>query len=158
MNWSSAGLVVALAALQLTPEPGTIAGTVIKAGTAIQQPLGDVRLVLTGGRGAPVVTRTDLNGSFVFPDFSPGVYQLAVTCDGFIRQEYRNKIVVGSGQQAGNVLFELDPAPTAAGWVLDSFGEPIANVMVEALGRSYDVRGNPRLARAATALTDDRGE
>src|SRR5437762_11277036 len=30
--------------------------------------------------------------------------------------------------------------------------------MIEALRRSYDVRGNPRLARAATALTDDRGE
>src|SRR5206468_5612377 len=34
----------------------------------------------------------------------------------------------------------------------------IANIMVEALRRSYDVRGNPRLARAGTALTDDRGE
>jgi hypothetical protein len=83
---------------------------------------------------------------------------LAVTCDGFIRQASPKKIVLGSGQQAGNIVFALDPAPTAAGWVLDSFGEPIANIMVEALRRSYDVRGNPRLARAATAFTDDRGE
>ena len=41
---------------------------------------------------------------------------------------------------------------------MDSYGEPIANIVVEALRRSYDVRGNPRLARAATAVTDDRGE
>jgi len=30
--------------------------------------------------------------------------------------------------------------------------------MVEALRRSYDVRGNPRMTRVATAVTDDRGE
>jgi hypothetical protein len=55
------------------------------------------------------------------------------------------------------ILFELDPAPTAAGWVLDTYGQPIANVMVEALHRAYDVRGKPIMVRAATALTDDRG-
>ena len=41
---------------------------------------------------------------------------------------------------------------------MDSYGEPIPNIMIEALRRSYDVRGNPRLSRVATALTDDRGE
>ena len=152
------GLLIALVALQFTPQPGTIAGTVIKAGTAVQQPLGDARLELTGAPGAPVVTRTDLNGEFAFPNLPPGQYRLTVTCDGFIRQEYGKRIVVAGGQQVGDVLFELEPAPTVTGWVLDSFGEPIANIMVEALHRSYDVRGNPRLARAASALTDDRGE
>lgn len=154
----TAGLLIALVALQLTPEPGTIAGTVIKRGTAVQQPLGDARLELTVGQGAAVVTRTDLNGEFAFPNLRPGQYRLTVTSDGFIRQEYGKRIVVGEGQQAGNILFELDPAAMLAGRVLDSFGEPIAHVMVEALHRTYDVRGSPRLARAASALTDDRGE
>ena len=104
------------------------------------------------------MTRTDLNGEFAFPNLRPGQYRLTVTCDGFIRQEYQKRIVVGGGQQVGDVLFELEPAPTVTGWVLDSFGEPIAHIMVEALHRTYDVRGNPRLARAASALTDDRGE
>ena len=94
----------------------------------------------------------------MFSNLAPGEYRLAVTCDGFIRQAFPKKIVIGRGQQAGNIRFELDPAPTAAGWVLDSYGEPIANILVEALRQSYDVRGNPKLARAATALTDDRGE
>jgi len=158
MKRSSAGLVIALVALQLTPLPGAITGTVIKAGTAIQQPLRNARLELTGGSGPELVTRTDANGRFVFSNLAPGEYRLAVTCDGFIRQEFPKKIVPGRGQQAGNILFELDAAPTAAGSVLDSYGEPIANIVVEALRRSYDVRGNPRLARAATAVTDDRGE
>jgi hypothetical protein len=81
-----------------------------------------------------------------------------VTCDGFIRQEYPKKIVLNGGQQAGNILFEMEPAPTAAGRVLDNYGEAISNIVVEALRRSYDVRGNPRLTRAAAAVTDDRGE
>jgi protocatechuate 3,4-dioxygenase beta subunit len=158
MKRSSAGLVIALAALQLTPVAGTIPGIVIKAGTAIQQPLRNARLELTGGPGTPLVTRTDANGRFVFSNLAPGEYRLAVTCDGFIRQESPKKIVLGRGQQSGNVLFELESAPTAAGRVLDSNGEPVADIIVEALHRSYDVRGNPRLVRAAAAVTDDRGE
>jgi len=154
----SAGLFIALFTLQVAPLPGTIAGTVIKAGTAIQQPLVNARLELTGGPDTPGVTRTDANGRFVFSNLATGEYHLAVTCDGFIRQESPKRIVLGRGQQAWNILFELDPAPTAAGWVFDSYGEPIADIMVEALRRSYDVRGNRRLARVAAALTDDRGE
>jgi Carboxypeptidase regulatory-like domain len=154
---SWAGFLIALGALQLAPLPGTIAGKVIKAGTTIQQPLRDARLELTGGAGT-LVTRTDANGRFMFSNLVPGEYHVAVTCDGFIRRESEKKIVLGRGQQVGNILFELDPAPTAAGWVLDSYGEPVANIMVEALRRSYDVRGNPSLARVASALTDDRGE
>jgi len=67
MKRSSAGLVIALVALQLTPLPGAITGTVIKAGTAIQQPLRNARLELTGGPGRELVTRTDANGIFMFP-------------------------------------------------------------------------------------------
>ena len=58
MKRSSAGLVIALVALQLTPLPGAITGTVIKAGTAIQQPLRNARLELTGG--------TSVHGLFSF--------------------------------------------------------------------------------------------
>src|SRR5262249_20894398 len=99
----------------------------------------------------------DANGRFIFSNLPSGEYRLAVTCDGFIRQESR-KLVLGRGGQPANMVFELDPAPTAAGRVLDSYGEPIAGIVIEALRRSYDVSGNPRLARAATGLSDDRGE
>jgi hypothetical protein len=157
MNVRLAELLLAVVALQLTPPAGAIGGIVIKAGTTIRQPLMNARLELNGGPGSGV-SRTDTNGRFVFSHLAPGEYRLVVTCDGFIRQEYPDKIVLRGGQQIGNIVFALDPAATAAGWVLDSFGEPIPNIMVEALRRSYDVRGNPRLARAATALTDDRGE
>src|SRR5207302_8237819 len=144
MNLRSTGFLLALVTLQLTPSVGTIGGIVIKAGTTIQQPLLNARLELSGGPGPVRVLRTDATGRFVFYNLAPGEYRLAVTCDGFIRQEFPKKIVPGRGQQAGNILFELDAAPTAAGSVLDSYGEPIPNIVVEALRRRYDVRGHPR--------------
>ena len=151
-----AALVLALVAQQAAPGTGRISGFVIKAGTTIRQPLRNARLELTGsGNG---IVRTDVNGAFSFSGLMPGQYQLAVTCDGFVRQELRKNIVLGRGQQVANIIFELDPAATATGRVLDTFGEPISNVMIDALHRTYDVRGNPRLTRAAAALTDDRGE
>jgi hypothetical protein len=151
-----AAVSLSLAALQFVP--GTISGTVIKAHTVIQQPLPNARLELRGGPGGPIVVRSDGSGRFVFSNIVPGQYTLAVTCDGFIRQEFPKKISVGGGQQTGNILFELDPAPTAGGRVLDSFGEPITNIIVEAQRRSYDVLGNPGLTPAAASVTDDRGE
>jgi hypothetical protein len=183
MKLRSAGFLLALVALQLLctrkesralierpyshepqtvgavyDRPNSIGGIVVKAGTTIQQPLLNARLELSGGSGSVQVARTDATGRFVFSNLAGGEYRLAVTCDGFIRQESPYKIVLRGGQQIANIVFALDPAPTAAGTVLDSYGEPIPNIMIEALRRSYDVRGNPRLSRVATALTDDRGE
>jgi len=86
MRSLAAGFVVALAALQLAPGAGTIAGIVIKAGTAIQQPLSNARLELSGGGGPVLITRTATNGGFVFSNLAQGEYRLAVTRDGFIRR------------------------------------------------------------------------
>ena len=157
MNWLPAGVVVTLVLLQLSTLPGAISGSVIKAGTALRQPLPNSRLELKGG-ALTVIARTDANGRFVISNLAPGEYRLTVTSDGFIRQEYSKKIVINREQPTANIGFELEPAPTAAGWILNVYGEPIANLLVEALRRSYDVRGNPGFARAATALTDDRGQ
>jgi Carboxypeptidase regulatory-like domain len=153
-----AALIMALV-MQVAPTSGSISGVVIKAGTAIRQPLRNARLELTGNSvGSALVARTDGNGEFLLSSLQPGQYTLDVTCDGFIRQQFPKKIVLARGQPAPRVTFEMDPAPTAAGWVLDTNGEPITNVEVEALRRTYDARGNARLARAATGITDDRGQ
>jgi protocatechuate 3,4-dioxygenase beta subunit len=157
MTGSFVHLVAILVASQLSPAPEVIRGVVIEAGTAIRQPLQDARLEISGSRST-LVARTDGNGRFTFSNLSPGQYRLTVTCDGFIRQEFRETITLGRGKQATDILFELERAPSAAGRVVNSYGEPIPNMMVEALHRSYDVRGNPRFVRAASAFTDDRGD
>jgi carboxypeptidase family protein len=151
----STGLIVVLLAFQRAPEPGAIAGIVMKAGTAIEQPLRNARLELSGSRMG-WVARTDGNGRFAFLNLPPGEYRLTITCDGFIRQEHK-KILLAPAKRE-DIRFDLESAPTASGRVLDNYGEAIGNVMVEALRRSYDVRGNARMTRVATAVTDDRGE
>jgi hypothetical protein len=83
---------------------------------------------------------------------------LSVTRDGFIRQDYSKTIVVTREQETPTVIFRLENAPTIAGFLQDEFGEPVPKILVEALRRSYDARGNRTLSRAASALTNDRGE
>jgi hypothetical protein len=150
-------LCIAAIAMQSTSSLNTIRGIVFKANTAIEQPLRNARIELAGSSGTRVL-RTDGNGQFAFPNLPPGEYRLSATCDGFVRQEFPRRLVLGRGQQVPDIVFRLDVAPTAEGRVLDFYGLPIPNIVIEALRRSYDIRGNPRLARAATALTDDRGE
>src|SRR5262245_45893848 len=130
----------------------------MNAGTQVQQPLHDARLELNGGPNSPHVARTDLNGRFLFSNLPPGSYRLAVTRDGFIRQNYPKTIVVARDQETPNVTFRLENAPIIAGAIQDEYGDPVPNILVEALRRSYDARGNRTLSRAASALTNDRGE
>ena len=158
MNPVALVLILALIALQASAGSGSIDGMVVKAGTVLQQPLENARLELTDGPGTPLVARTDSGGTFLFSGLAPGRYRLSVTRDGFLRQEYPKPIVVARGEQIREIVFRLDPAPTVTGWVQDEYGEATANVLVEALRRSYDARGNPTLTVAASAITDDRGE
>ncbi len=157
MTRLSAALAVALLASQVATPTRSIRGIVIKSGTAIEQPLLNARLELSGPAGM-IIARTDVGGRFAFFNLPKGVYRLAITCDGFVREVYPKRIIVSDEQPSATIKFELDPAPTATGWVLDIYGEPIANVTIEALRRSYDVRGNPRMTRVATGITDDKGE
>jgi hypothetical protein len=157
MSREIAGSLVALISLQLATFPGAITGSVIKAGTAIRQALQNARVELNGP-GGTLVARTDVNGRFAFSNLPPGDYRIDVTRDGFIRDRYRKRLVLAGGQPGPDILFELEAAPIAAGRVLDTYGEPLPNVLIEALRRSYDVRGNPRLTRVATTLSGDRGE
>src|SRR6478672_140461 len=157
MTGSSVRLVAILLAWQLAPAPEVIRGVVIEAGRAIREPLQDARVEITGSRST-LVARTDGNGRFTVSNLTPGQYRVAVTCDGFIRQEFPETITIGGGKQETDILFELERASTAAGRVVNSYGEAIPNMMVEALRRAYDVRGNPRFVRVASAFTDDRGD
>jgi hypothetical protein len=151
-------LILRLFALQTPAVPSSINGVVIKAGTVLQQTLQNARLELTEGPDTPLVVRTDSAGRFAFSNLAPGRYRLSVTRDGFIRQQHPKPIVIQPGQQIRDIVFQLDPAATVSGWIQDDAGEPIANVLVEALRRTFDVRGNRALTRAASAITNDRGE
>jgi len=149
-------LLLAILLMQAPPATGNISGVVLKSGTVLQQSLPNARVELTGGPATPRTVRTETNGGFVFSNLLPGTYRLLVTKDGFIRSD--RKVVLSRGQQMPAIVFHLEPAPTVTGRVQDEYGEPIADVLVQALRRTYDIRGNPTLTSVASSLTDDRGQ
>jgi hypothetical protein len=126
---------------------GVIEGYVVRSRTEPASPLVDARLELNS-----LVTRTDSSGRFVFSGLPPGRYRLRVTKDGFARQEYPHSamdapgspIDLAAGQQIRNVLFKLDRAPTIAGVVRDQGNAIVAGVLVQAMRRGFNSRGNQR--------------
>jgi hypothetical protein len=150
-------LVLAQAPTAPSIQKSSIQGVVMKAGTVIQQTLPNARLELRDGPGTPLVVRTDAGGRFVFSNLSPGRYRLLLSEDGSVRQEY-GQIVLAPGQQKQDIVFRLEPAPTITGTVLDPAGIPIPNILVQALRRTYNIRGNPTMTLTASALTNDRGQ
>jgi hypothetical protein len=146
--------------LQTAPPSGSIRGTVVLAGSASQAPLAMARVELSGGPVLQLVARTDGVGRFSFANLLPGSYRLRVTKDGFIRQENakRAPIVIRSGEEHRPVVFALEPAPTMAGRIQTENGEPIANILVQALKAGYDQNGKRTFAVLASTLSDDRGD
>src|SRR5262249_2162947 len=71
---------------------GSIEGIVLNSGTVLQRVLQYARLELREGPGSPIVVRSDGGGKFIFPNLAPGRYRLFLTEDGFIRQEYGQRL------------------------------------------------------------------
>ena len=139
---------------------GVIEGYVMRAKTEPASPLVDARLELNS-----LTARTDSSGRFVFSGLPPGRYRLRVTKDGFVRQEYPHSamdapgtpIDLAAGQQIRNVLFKLERAPTISGVIRDQSNSVVAGVVVQALRRGFNARGNRIATLIASTRTDDRG-
>ena len=113
----------------------------------------------------PVVT-TDRAGKFVISPIDAGSYRLFVTGNGYVRQEYGQKIPGGSGAPlvltAGQVLRDLTISITQAGNVggriFDNYGQPAVGVPLRLLRVSYSPIGQRVFQSAGSARTNDRGE
>jgi protocatechuate 3,4-dioxygenase beta subunit len=117
-------------------------------------------------QGITFTATTDDLGKFVLRDVDEGSYRLFVARNGFVRGEYGQRsvnrpgtvITVRAGQQITDVAFRLIPASTISGRVMDSTGEPLAAVTVQALRSTYDATGKRTLQPVGTAKTNDLGE
>lgn len=120
----------------------------------IQQPPGNITVT------------TDDQGKFEFKDVEAGSYRLAAARNGFARQEYGQRslnrpgtlVNIRAGQQMTDVAFKLTPAATMSGRVMDSNGEPLTGVTVQALRSTFDATGKRTLQATSTARTNDLGE
>ncbi len=163
----AASLIIALLLAQnsATQTKATITGYVVRMGGG--DPVSKARVVLTrnGVRGSAYSATTEGNGRFVFQNLEAGEYRLEVTRNGYVRTEYGQRspnrpglpITVGPGQQLTDVVFQLIPAGTIAGRIYDRDGEPLPNVMVQAMRYVYR-QGERTLTPVQQAATNDLGE
>src|SRR5262249_34831411 len=153
-------------------EPGgtcTVEGLVVNSTTG--RPLKKAIVIAqsaAGGRGATSQAPqrgalTSADGRFTLT-LNPGTYWLRVTRNGYLDQGYgqmrpadsASTLTLAPGQHVTDLTFRLLPMGVVTGRISDEDGEPMRNVHVEALRRSY-LNGRWQLIPATSASTNDLG-
>jgi hypothetical protein len=157
--------------------PGRVEGTMLSNFGSAQFP----GIANAGQRGAPPPAPpgpqqqyalpippvfTDRDGKFVVPNLDEGAYRIAVTMNGYVRQEYGQRVFPGQGTQInlapGQVLRDLTIRLTATGNVggrmMDNEGQPAVGVPMLLLKAVYNNFGQRIFQNAGNARTNDRGE
>src|SRR5688572_9097173 len=91
-------------------------------------------------------TMTDEGGKFVIRDVDAGTYRLFVFHDGYVRQEYGQRVFPGQGAplslSAGEVLKDLRialmPAGNVSGRIVDNLGKPAEGVQIQLMKALYN--------------------
>ena len=168
-------VVLQLANVSPAPSPGSVEGTVQRAGT--REPIEDVRIVLISSAPnndvepfkspATWSAVSDAQGRFVLKNVAPGTYRLTYSANGYVRQEYGQRsfpgrgtqINVVAGQATKDIVSELTPTGAVSGTIRDVDKRPLAGVPVQLMRENYDQSGE-RLLRpnGDVVRTDDRGE
>jgi hypothetical protein len=176
---------------QEEPTTGNIEGIVVRAET--EEPIANAQVTLTpivpmSGTGATSVAcgtvirndrtsravdgnsgpipqvATGANGKFAFKDVKPGTYCVAATANGFVRQEYGQRALYGSGrllfvvagQPINDANIRMIPTGTISGRILDERGQPATGAPVQLLRASYNLQGKT-FQSVGAASVDDRG-
>ena len=163
----------AIRAAQSASGGATVSGRVIDGGTQI--PIAGARVMLNnaapargrplGPFGPPPQAVTGEDGVYVFTGVAPGQYRFQVQKVGFVQPNPAQTplLDVGTGQVAGPVL-RLTKGAAISGRVLDARGDPLADMMVQALRRPTPTgargrgRGMPALPTGQAGQTNDIGE
>lgn len=113
----------------------------------------DSQSVLTGAQGA-----------FELRNLEPGSYVLSCSKAGFVSTSYgltefrrsTSLIRLQPGQELGDADMKMARTGAISGIVTEADGEPLSNVTVNALVRTYQ-RGKPDVAIRGSATSDDHG-
>jgi protocatechuate 3,4-dioxygenase beta subunit len=146
------------------PDPGTVQGVVLNAGTGEPLRKAIVEIRQEGGPGHGDTT-TDSTGRFEFKNLDPGQYRLSAQRSGFVRQEYGQTkpeepgavLSLSPGQKVSDISIQLIPAGVITGHVFDDDGDPVQGAQVSTLRYAYR-NGQRELAHAGEARTNDLGE
>ena len=142
-----------------TPFPGTPAWATSMPPGMAAPPAPDIAPPI------PAVT-TDQSGRFVVPDLDEGSYKLLITQNGYVKQEYGQRVFPGqgtlirlaAGQTLKDITIRLTETGNASGRLIDNTGLPAAGVPLQLLKASYNQFGQRIFQQAGNARSNDRGE
>lgn len=162
------------------PAKATIEGTVVRTGSG--DPVSGVHVTLTKSAEArtpqtaaldrlrapaPIPSAiTDAQGKFLLKDVEAGAYRIAFAANGYVRQEFGQKLFPGQGtlvnitpgQAMNGLTIRMAPSATVSGRVSDSSKQPVPIVPVYLMRFTYDASGRRSLRPLASSQTDDHGE
>ena len=148
-----------LSALCAVGQTLVVEGTVSQALTHQPLPGVNVRLVLLHGSNLstaePFGGVTDRAGRFRIGDIRPGRYLVAPELRGFMYAPSSNVIPIRDGVNQ-DLAIELVPQAVVTGRVVDSDGEPLQHVMIDAQRASGPAASNA-FRTGSVPQTDDRG-
>ena len=157
---------VILGLLAQLSNAASVEGLVTKLGTGEPLARATVTLANISYSSAVLSTTTDTSGRFLFLNVPPGEYRLQASREGpYIPAEYGQRnpnergtpITIQPGQKLTGMRLELASTSSISGRILDSDGEPLGRVEVEALQSSYS-DGHRELKPFQKVLTNDLGE
>jgi protocatechuate 3,4-dioxygenase beta subunit len=153
----------------LLAQTGTIAsieGIVVKLGTG--EPLARATVTLRNDNNVRVVlsATTGADGRFAISNIQTGEYRLQASHPGpYMPADYGQSkatrrgslITITAGQKITALRLELAPTSSISGRILDTDGEPLGRVEVQALQHVYD-EGRKVLMTVQSIRTNDLGE
>lgn len=158
-----------LQVVQTTPPADQLRATVRGHVFALDNgaPLKRAQVTLRGNQrqSDPQSTMTDAQGAYEFRNVDPGNYNVFASKSGYIAagvgqggpQRPGSQISARAGQDVKDVDIRLMRGGGISGVVTDEDGEPMANVAVQAMVRTYR-RGQSTINGRGGANTDDRGQ
>jgi hypothetical protein len=156
--------------------------TRINVATGAVIPSESVRSVSLSGNGADAPTAitttsgpppppiapaiTDRDGKFGVSDLGAGAYRLTVSLNGYVKQEYGQRIFPGQGtplalsvgESMKDLIIHLTQTGNISGRIRDTSGQPASGVPVQIFKSSYSALGQRILESAGATRTNDRGE
>ena len=135
---------------------GSVRGFVIDAD---HNPIPDA--LLTAKRPIPgglatvaTITRSEADGSFHFPDVSPGTRTYLVGTHGQFVETRSQDFTVLSGSETVDVILTLQMGGDVRGRVIDTAGQPIPNAVIGVRGDRFDVDDPHRLPTRTRSAED----
>jgi hypothetical protein len=171
MTWRRIALLVLFQGVLLQAArqntTSSIEGTVVRLGT--NEPIEDARVFLMkvpADASASQELMTGRDGRFTFKDLAAGTYRLLLAANGFVRQEFGQRVLFGKGtpieilenQARRGILVRMTPTGTVSGRMTDKENNPLSGVSVQLLRYGYNEHGERALRSFGKAQTNDLGE